>query len=405
MMDKDTLRPTPSAVRDKKRKPLKILVPAGVAVVVAVALLVAGIPGLTGNGLTAHAIALPEYPDLPQCPTEPTGNSEAAWEQFSEDYSAYWDAWRNYRNEAGRLSDTPELRAALEAYTGESTALALAGEGNRIYSPVSLWFALAMLAETTGGETRQQVLDTLGASDAEQLRDWADTLWHTIYRDDGTASSLLGTSIWLDEDVKFHQDTLDSLAEHYYTGPFQVPMGTDKADKAIGDWVSEQTKGLIGSEGKVLETDELTLAALASTLYYKAGWTDEFSPSRTEEDLFTAADGKETKVGEVHREGGKDKKEKKNEEWNCLSEFSGHKAFSILMLTLVRPRPCANSAFPFCGSRFSPLHTTLPGSLLTSDPLYGAQLPAHTRECKAIQNRWQNKTTAKLHISKTEWPG
>lgn len=159
MMDKDTLRPTPSAVRDKKRKPLKILVPAGVAVVVAVALLVAGIPELTGSGLTAHAIALPEYPDLPQCPTEPTGNSEAAWEQFSEDYSAYWDAWRNYRNEAGRLSDAPELRAALEAYTGESTALALAGEGNRIYSPVSLWFALAMLAETTGGETRQQVLE------------------------------------------------------------------------------------------------------------------------------------------------------------------------------------------------------------------------------------------------------
>lgn len=301
MMDKDTLRPTPSVVRDKKRKPLKILVPAGVAAIVAVALLVAGIPGLTGNGLTAHAIALPEYPDLPQCPTEPTGNSEAAWEQFSEDYSAYWDAWRNYRNEADSLSDTPELRAALETYTGESTALALTGEGNRIYSPVSLWFALAMLAETTGGETRQQVLDALGASDAEQLRDWADTLWHTIYRDDGTASSLLGTSIWLDEDVKFHQDTLDSLAEHYYTGSFQVPMGTDAADKAIGDWVSEQTKGLIGSEGKVLETDELTLAALASTLYYKAGWTDEFSPSRTEEDLFTAADGKETKVEFMHK--------------------------------------------------------------------------------------------------------
>ena len=301
MMDKDTLRPTPSVVRDKKRKPLKILVPAGVAAIVAVALLVAGIPGVTGNGLTAHAVALPEYPDLPQCPTEPTGNSEAAWEQFSEDYSAYWDAWRNYRNEADSLSDTPELRAALETYTGESTALALTGEGNRIYSPVSLWFALAMLAETTGGETRQQVLDALGASDAEQLRDWVDTLWHTIYRDDGTASSLLGTSIWLDEDVKFHQDTLDSLAEHYYTGSFQVPMGTDAADNALSQWVAERTKGLIGSEGKVLETDELTLAILASTLYYKAGWTDEFSPSRTEEDLFTAADGKETKVEFMHK--------------------------------------------------------------------------------------------------------
>lgn len=314
MMDRyrkanDTLHPTPSAAERavqgkpprRKRKPLKALVPAGVAAVVAAVLLVTGIPGLTGGTLAAYAIALPEYPDLPQCPTEPTGNSEAAWEQFSQDYSAYRDAWWNYQNETDRLYDTPELTAALADYTGRSTALALAGEGNRIYSPVSLWFALAMLAETTEGQTRQQVLDALGASDVEQLRSWADTLWRTIYRDDGTATSLLGTSIWLDEDVSFHQDTLDALAGHYYTGSFQVPMGTDEADKAISDWVSEQTKGLIGSEGKVLETDELTLAVLASTLYYKAGWTDEFSPSKTEEDLFTAADGTETKAEFMHK--------------------------------------------------------------------------------------------------------
>ncbi|WP_297233860.1 serpin family protein [uncultured Flavonifractor sp.] len=314
MMDRyrkanDTLHPTPSAAERavqgkpprRKRKPLKALVPAGVAAVVAAVLLVTGIPGLTGGTLAAYAIALPEYPDLPQCPTEPTGNSEAAWEQFSQDYSAYRDAWWNYQNETDRLYDTPELTAALADYTGRSTALALAGEGNRIYSPVSLWFALAMLAETTEGQTRQQVLDALGASDVEQLRSWADTLWRTIYRDDGTAASLLGTSIWLDEDVSFHQDTLDALAEYYYTGSFQVPMGTDAADNALSQWMSEQTKGLIGSEGKVLETDELTLAVLASTLYYKAGWIDEFNPGSTGEDLFTAADGTETRVEFMHK--------------------------------------------------------------------------------------------------------
>lgn len=313
MMDRyrkanDTLHPTPSAAERavqgkpprRKRKPLKALVPAGVAAVVAAVLLVTGIPGLTSGTLAAYAIALPEYPDLPQCPTEPTGNSEAAWEQFSQDYSAYRDAWWSYQ-QGGSLSDTRELWAALADYTGRSTALALAGEGNRIYSPVSLWFALAMLAETTEGQTRQQVLDALGVPDVEQLRSWADTLWRTIYRDDGTAASLLGTSIWLDEDVSFHQDTLDALAEHYYTGSFQAPMGTDEADKALSDWVSEQTKGLIGSEGKVLETDELTLAVLASTLYYKAGWIDEFNPGSTGEDLFTAADGTETRVEFMHK--------------------------------------------------------------------------------------------------------
>ena len=194
----DALHPTPEAVERavggaalrKKRRPMKALVPAGVAAVVAVALLITGIPGTGGNNGgplagSAYAIALPTYPDLPQYPAEPAFDTEAAWERYQEEYDVSWNAWRDYRDEVPALYKTPELDEALAAFTGESTALALAGEDNRIYSPVSLWFALAMLAETTGGETRRQVLDALGASDLEQLRDWADILWHTLYQDDG----------------------------------------------------------------------------------------------------------------------------------------------------------------------------------------------------------------------------
>lgn len=308
----DSLHPTPRAVeravtgKRHKRKPLKALIPAGVAAVVAVALLVTGIPGLgdgSGGPLagSAYAIAQPTYPDLPQYPAEPTGNSEAAWERYQEEYDAYWNAWRDFRAEAPALYDTPELEIALAAFSQVSTTLALSGEDNRVYSPVSLWFALAMLAETTGGETRQQVLDVLGAKDLDQLRDWADILWHALYQDDGAAATLLGNSIWLNESVTFHQDVLENLAEHYYAGSYQVTMGTDEADQALADWVAEQTRGLIGSEGKVLETSRDTLNVLASTLYYKAGWSDEFNDRLTEEDIFTAADGTETKVDFMHR--------------------------------------------------------------------------------------------------------
>lgn len=308
----DSLHPTPRAVERavtgerprRKRKPLKALVPAGVAAVAAAALLVTGVPGGGEGGplvANAHAIAQPVYPDLPQCPAEPAGGSQAAWEQFNEDYDAYWNAWREYRDEVPALYDTPELKAALADFSGKSTALALSGEDNRVYSPVSLWFALAMLAETTGGETRQQVLDALGAEDLDQLRDWADILWHAIYMDDGTATTLLGNSIWLNENVTFHQDVLEALAEHYYAGSYQVTMGTDEADQALSDWVAERTKGLIGSDGDVLHTKADTLNILASTLYYKAGWRDEFMENLTEEDIFTAADGTEICVDFMHR--------------------------------------------------------------------------------------------------------
>ena len=100
--------------------------------------------------------------------------------------------------------------------------------------------------------------------------------------------------------MTFHQDVLENLAEHYYASSYQVPMGTDEADQALADWVAEQTKGLIGADGKVLETTSDTLNVLASTLYFQAGWSDEFNDRLTEEDIFTSADGTETRIDFMH---------------------------------------------------------------------------------------------------------
>lgn len=311
MLDKykaanDALRPSPelmdraaAGARQKRHRPL---IPAAVAAVLAVVLLFTGVPGLTGSTCgSAYALAVPEYPELPKAPGEPLLDTEQAWIDWNDAYDAYRDQWRTFRDAAPALKDQPGLPEALEDFSASSAALALAGENNRIYSPISLWFALAMLAETTAGETRQQVLTALGAEDMEQLRSWADSLWHALYTDDGTASLLLGSSIWLGEGVEFHQDVLDTLAEDYYAASYRVPMGTDKADNALAAWVSEQTRGLIGGNEKVLETTQDTLAVLASTLYYQAGWRNEFQPENTSEDTFTTAAGEELTVDFMHR--------------------------------------------------------------------------------------------------------
>ncbi len=304
----DALRPSAELVeraaagagRKKRRRPL---IPAAVAAVLAAVLLFTGIPGLTGptSGGSAQALAVPEYPELPKAPSEPLLDTKQAWIDWNDAYDAYRDQWDAFRDAAPAPKDQPGLPDALADFSARSAALALAGENNRIYSPISLWFALAMLAETTAGETRQQVLTALGAEDMEQLRGWADSLWHTLYTDDGTASLLLGSSIWLGEGMEFHQDVLDTLAERYCAASYRVPMGTDKADKALTAWVAEQTRGLIGGNGKVLETAPNTLAVLASTLYYQAGWRDEFLPENTSEDSFTTAAGEELTVDFMHR--------------------------------------------------------------------------------------------------------
>ena len=292
------------AAKPRSRRPLRAVLPAGIAAVLAVVLLVTGVPGLGGGGMSAsaaYALAEPTYPDLPHMPTEPLNGGDAAWERFNEDYDAYWQAWKDFQDEVPRLYEQEDLLSALEDFTGESTALALAGEGNGVYSPVSLWFALAMLAETVDGDSRREILDALGAEDLEQLREWADILWHDLYTDDGTASVLLGTSLWLNEGMDYRQETVDSLAEHYYAGSYRVPMGTDEADDALSAWTAERTNGLIGSDGKVLETTPDTLMVLASTLYAMGRWSDEFRAENNTDDIFTAADGTEQEAEFMHR--------------------------------------------------------------------------------------------------------
>ena len=308
----EALHPTGKAVegvlsgtaKPRNRRPLRAVLPAGIAAVLAVVLLVTGVPGLGGGGMSAsaaYALAEPTYPDLPHMPTEPLNGGDAAWERFNEDYDAYWQAWKDFQDEVPRLYEQEDLLSALEDFTGESTALALAGEGNGVYSPVSLWFALAMLAETVDGDSRREILDALGAEDLEQLRWWADILWHALYTDNGTAAVLLGTSLWLNEGMDYRQDTVDSLAEHYYAGSYRVPMGTDEADDALSAWTAERTNGLIGSDGKVLETTPDTLMVLASTLYAMGRWSDEFRAENNTDDVFTAADGTEQMAEFMHR--------------------------------------------------------------------------------------------------------
>ena len=292
------------AAKPRSRRPLRAVIPAGIAAALAVVLLVTGVPGLGGGGMSAsaaYALAEPTYPDLPHMPTEPLNGGDAAWERFNEDYDAYWQAWKDFQDEVPRLYEQEDLLSALADFSAESTTLALAGEGNGAYSPISLWFALAMLAETTDGDSRQEILDALGAEDVEQLRSWADSLWHDLYTEDGTASVLLGTSMWLNQGVDFNQGTLDALAEHYYAASYQAPMGTDAADQALTDWTAEQTRGLIGSDGKVLETTPDTLMVLASTLYVMGRWNTEFQPEDNTDDVFTAADGTEQEAEFMHR--------------------------------------------------------------------------------------------------------
>lgn len=258
-----------------------------IAAVLAVAVLVGVLLRPGGVVIEAHAIALAEYPEMAPYPN--TANN-AAGEYYNKDMDAWSESkWQQmqYMFEYEPQDLSSFLSKTLPQFLGGA-----AGE-NRVYSPLNVYMALALLAETADGEARQQILDLMGVSDMEQLRSRVHAIWNANYCDDGVRTTLLANSLWLNDQVNFRQETLDLLARNYYASSYAGTMGTKQMDELLHDWMNENTGNLLKDQIDGLGLDADTVAALVSTVYFTAKWDEEFSESATEDGVFHAVDGDE----------------------------------------------------------------------------------------------------------------
>ncbi len=159
---------------------------------------------------------------------------------------------------------------------------------NNIVSPLNLYMALSVLSEACDGNSRQQILDLLGENSVEELRVKANKIWQKNYRDDGAMKSIMANSLWLNNIVRYNKSTVNTIAEKYFASVFSGAPGTEKYNKMLNNWISDNTDGLLKPDIK-MNAD--TVMAIASTLIYATKWTDEFSPSKTESGVFHSPEG------------------------------------------------------------------------------------------------------------------
>lgn len=207
--------------------------------------------------------------------------------------SAYTIAEAKYPKNADVQKPPKDYADGLEGYFAASIRQFLAGAetANKVYSPVNVYMALAMLAEVTGGSSRQQILDLLGSGSIEALRTQAASVWNAQYRDGDAVTSILASSLWLNEDVSFVQSTMDTLAETYYASSYRGEMGSDGFNRALQSWLNEQTRGLLTEQAGQIELSADTILAIAAAIYYKAPWNNDFNKERTTQDVFHAVGG------------------------------------------------------------------------------------------------------------------
>ena len=249
--------------------------------------------------LTQYAVkeaAYPAYPAEPRFEDYFDENGEGDWDA----YDAACTEYREALQKLGKLDAEPDGGAVL-AFANRTLGRIFADSENRVYSPISLYVALSMLTEMTAGETKQQVMELLGAADSEMLRQQNKDLWIGVYTDDGRSVCRLANGAFLRENADVKREAVDALADWYYASTYRVPMGTAAADEAIAGWLNQNTGGLLSQETREIQTEVDNLLRLYNTIYYKSGWHDAFESSRTREDVFTAANGAKQKTEFMHR--------------------------------------------------------------------------------------------------------
>lgn len=256
--------------------------------------------GKADNQRSAYNIITAEYPEMPQYPDEmdyvDKKTGEINREKYSEAYTEWWQSIRYQKLQSQGYTE------GIDAFFAKSMPEFLSGadNSNRVYSPLNVYMALAMLAELTDGESRSQILDLLETEDIGTLRKQANEIWNANYRDDGAEVSVLAGSLWLNQDVTYVQKTMETLAKNYYASVFQGEMGSAEYNKELQNWLNEQTGGLLEEQVGDIAFNKETIMALATTVYFRSKWADEFSESETKEQIFHA-NGKNITCDFMHR--------------------------------------------------------------------------------------------------------
>lgn len=238
---------------------------------------------------TTQQLAAPVAVSMPQYPNEAkyaASNGNFDSEKYDEDWDAWWESYQE------KTADMTDPAALTHWFTTSIPALMQnAGKENRVCSPLNIYMALSMLAAVTGGETRQQILDALGAESLDALQKQAAQLWAENSWDDGLVTSTLANSIWLRDGYNYNSETLQTLGEDFYASAFSGEMGSDAYNNILRDWINEHTGNLLTEQAGKLELNADTVLALVSTLYYSASWHDKFSSAATTQDVFHAPNG------------------------------------------------------------------------------------------------------------------
>lgn len=165
---------------------------------------------------------------------------------------------------------------------------------NVFISPSSVAMALTMLCIGSGGQTYNEMSNTLALKglSLESINTANALLKQLLEEADPEVRLSIANSLWLPLAVTINPKFKQMVQQYYQAEVTSLDFNSGAAS-VINDWVKENTEGKISKVIDVL--DSSCRLVLVNAIYFKGTWTAEFNKSRTAERTFTRLDDSQKK--------------------------------------------------------------------------------------------------------------
>jgi serpin B len=175
---------------------------------------------------------------------------------------------------------------------------------NLLVSPHSIVTAMGMVYAAAKNNTAIEMADALCFDTRQEVfHPSIKELSERLKEDQSSSTELVvANGFWGQIGQVLMTRYVDVLTDYYDADidPMNFANHPEQSRRTINLWISDQTRGLIPELLQQGTVHSNTWFVLANTIYFKAKWSDQFDPEKTDPKAFEKLDGSEPLVPTMH---------------------------------------------------------------------------------------------------------
>ena len=162
----------------------------------------------------------------------------------------------------------------------------VSGMDSRIISPLSISYLMGMLANGADGQTRSEILKTLGWKDAsvEDINALCKLIMEKAGKLDPATTINIANYIAVNNQHKLKKDFAQTVSDNYKAGVDNLDFTSPNTTKRINSWCKKQTDGMIPEI--IDKVEPSAIAYIMNAIYFNGTWKEPFEKKLTKEERF-----------------------------------------------------------------------------------------------------------------------